>query len=55
MFALKIVTTTFIALLMLVIFIFCFSLKGRDRDKATYIGFSAMEIVYIMALICMWF
>lgn len=54
MYALKIVTTVFIGILMLFILAFCAMLKGKDKQAATYIGFSVMEIVYILALFCMW-
>ena len=50
MYALKVITTALIALMMLIIFWFA---KGK-KDKPTLIGFGFMEIVYILSLICMW-
>lgn len=51
--ALKIVTTTLICIMMLIIFWFCRGLTWKIH-KASIIGFSFMEIVYILSLICMW-
>lgn len=53
MYTLKVVTSVLIALLMLVILLFSRGLHW-NRDKATLIGFSFMEIVYVLSLICMW-
>lgn len=53
MYALKIVTTVFIGLLMLMILLFIRGLYWQ-KDKATIIGFSFMEMVYLLSLICMW-
>ena len=50
MYALKVITTALIALMMLIIFWFA---KGK-KDKPTLIDFGFMEIVYILSLICMW-
>lgn len=51
--ALKIITTTLICILMLTILWFCKGLAWKN-DKASVIGFSFMEIVYILSLISMW-
>ncbi len=53
MYALKIVTTVFVGLLMLMILLFARGLYWQ-KDKATIIGFSFMEAVYVFSLICMW-
>ena len=50
MYALKVITTALIALMMLIIFWFA---KGK-KDKPTIVGFGLMEVVYILSLICMW-
>lgn len=52
MFALKIVTTTFIALFMAAIGWFMTSLTRAD--KASFVCFTAMEVTFIMAIACMW-
>lgn len=53
MYTLKVVTSVFIALMMIIILIFSKNLTWK-RDKASIIGFSLMEIVYILSLVCMW-
>lgn len=53
MYALRIVTTVFIGLLMLMILLFARGLHWQ-KDKPTIIGFSFMEIIYLLSLICMW-
>ncbi len=53
MHTLKIVTTVFVALLMLIILLFSRGLRW-NRDKATVVGFGIMEIVYVLSLICIW-
>lgn len=52
MFILRVATTVLIMLFMLIIGWFLLSTKVSD--KASVVGFSAMEITYIMALICVW-
>ena len=52
MYTLKVITSVLIVFLMLIIFMFSRGLHWK-RDKATIIGFSFMEIVYILSLICM--
>lgn len=53
MHTLKIVTTTLIWILIFIIFAFIRNLIWT-KDKASIVGFSFMEIVYILSLICMW-
>lgn len=54
MHTLKIVTTVFIGILML-IFIIPLKEAIRERNKTNIVGFSFMELVYALSLICMWF
>lgn len=55
MYTLKIITTVLIMLLMLVIWYFMKDYKWkRKRDHASIIGFSIMQLVYFLALVCMW-
>ena len=53
MFALKIVTTVLIGILMLIVLFFVNGMIW-EKDKASIIGFGFMEIVYVLSLICMW-
>lgn len=53
MYALKIVTTVFVVMLMLIILSFSKGMKWK-KDKAAIIGFGYMQISYILCLICMW-
>lgn len=53
MYALKIVTTVFIWILILVIFAVMRSIDEQNR-KASIICFGFMETVYVLSLICMW-
>lgn len=53
MYAFKIVTTTLNALMMGIIFFFMRGLKWKD-DKISMVGFSAMQILYLMNIFCMW-
>ena len=53
MFALKIVTTVLIGILMLIVLFFVNGLIWV-QDKASIIGFGFMEIVYLLSLICIW-
>lgn len=50
--AVKILTTMLIASMMAVVWYFLMDVKLED--KATIAGFSFMELVYILALICIW-
>ena len=52
MYAFRVVTTTLITIMMLVIGWFLFNTK--IKNKASLIGFTAMEIIYFMAIIAMW-
>ena len=51
--ALKIVTTTLICIMILIILWFCKDFTWK-RDKANVVGFGFMEVVYILSLVCMW-
>lgn len=53
MYALKIVTTTLNIIMMSIIFFFMRGLKWKD-DKESVIGFSAVQILYLMNIFCMW-
>lgn len=53
MYAFKIVTTTLNIIMMGIIFFFMRGLKW-EREKGTVIGFSAMQILYLMNIFCMW-
>lgn len=53
MIILKTITTTLIVLMMLVILFFMRGLKGKSQ-KASKVGFSIMELIYGMAIWCMW-
>lgn len=55
MYTLKIITTVLIILLMLVIMSFMKDYKWKHKkDHASIIGFSIMQLVYFLALVCMW-
>ena len=51
--ALKIVTTTLICIMMLIISWFCKGFTWK-RDKASVVGFGFMEIIYLLSVVCMW-
>lgn len=53
MYALKIVTTTLNIIMMCIVFFF---MRGMTwgKDKASVIGFSAMQSLYLMNIFCMW-
>ncbi len=53
MYAFKIITTTLNVIMMGIIFFFMRATEW-EKDKATIIGFSAMQILYLMNLFCMW-
>ena len=53
MYAFKIVTTTFDIIMMCIVFFFMRS-SSWERDKSAIIGFSAMQILYLMNVFCMW-
>lgn len=53
MYAFKIVTTTLNVLIMGIIFFFMHGLSWK-KDNASVIGFSAMQILYLMNIFCMW-
>lgn len=53
MYAFKIVTTTLNILIMAIILWFMSSLDWK-KHKASIIGFSFMQIVYLMNMFCMW-
>lgn len=53
MYALKVVITTLDILMIGIIFFFMRGLKW-GREKGTVIGFSAMQILYLMNIFCMW-
>lgn len=53
MYALKIVITTLNIIMMCIVFFFMRS-SSWERDKPAIIGFSAMQILYLMNLFCMW-
>lgn len=53
MYTLRIITTIFIVILMLIILIFSKGLKW-PKDNASIVGFSVMEVVYALSLICIW-
>ena len=55
MIALRIITTVLIILLMLAIMSFMKDYKWKHKkDHASIIGFSFMQLVYILSLVCMW-
>lgn len=53
MYVFKIVTTILNIFMMGIIFFFMRGLKW-EKDKAPIIGFSAMQILYLMNMFCMW-
>lgn len=53
MYAFKIVTTTLNIIMMSIIFFFMRGLKCKD-DKISMVGFSAMQILYLINMVCMW-
>lgn len=53
MYTLKIITTTLICIMMLIISWFCKDLSWK-RDKASVIGFTFMETTYLLSVFCMW-
>ena len=53
MYEFKILTTVFNILMMCIIFFFMRGITW-EKDKASVIGFSAMQILYLMNLFCMW-
>ena len=55
MIVLRIITTVLIILLMLMIFYFMKDYKWKHKkDHASIIGFSFMQLVYFLSLVCMW-
>lgn len=54
MYALKIVTTTFNIIMMCIVLFFMRS-SSWEIDKSAIIGFSAMQILYLMNLFFMWY
>jgi len=53
MFVFKIVTTVLNIIMMGIIFFFMCATTW-EKDKASVVGFSAMQILYLMNLFCMW-
>lgn len=53
MYAFKIVTTTLNIIMMGIIFFFMHGISWKD-DKVSVIGFSAMQILYLMNIFGMW-
>lgn len=53
MYAFKIVTTTLNIIIMCIIFFWMRGISWK-KDKASVIGFSAMQILYLINIICMW-
>lgn len=53
MYAFKIVTTTLVILIMGVLFFLINDIEWK-KDKATIIGFSLIELLYLMTIIGMW-
>lgn len=53
MYAFKIVTTTLNIIMMVIVFFF---MRGStwEKDKASSIGFSVIQILYMMNIFCMW-
>lgn len=54
MYTLKIITAVFIGILML-IFIIPLKEAIQEKNKASIVSFSFMEVVYTLNLICIWF
>ncbi len=54
MYAFKIVTTTFNVIMMCIIFFFMREISWEE-DKASVVGFSAMQFLYLMNTFCMWY
>lgn len=53
MYVLKIITTVINVIMMSVIFFFMRSITW-EKDKYSVIGFTGMQILYILNMICMW-
>lgn len=53
MYAFQVVTTTLNLLMMGIMFLFMRGLSWK-KEKESVIGFSAMQIVYLMNLFCIW-
>lgn len=53
MHTLKIVTTVLIVILMLIVLLFTRGLTWK-KNKPSLVGFSIMEVVYLLSMICMW-
>lgn len=53
MYAFKIVTTTLNVLIMGILFFFMNGLEWK-KDRKTVIGFSAIELLYLINILCMW-
>lgn len=54
MYTFKIVTTTLNIIMMGIVFFFMRELSWQS-EKESVIGFSAMQILYLMNLLCMWY
>lgn len=52
MLSLRIFTTLCIVSLMMIVFYFLMNVE--IKDKGTIFGFSFMEMVYILSLVCIW-
>lgn len=50
--ALKIFTT--VTILAMTAVVWFFLMNAELKDRATVIGFSFMELVYVLSLICIW-
>lgn len=53
MIIIKTITTVLIVLLMLVIMFFMRGIDSKSQ-KASVVGFSIMELVYALSILCMW-
>lgn len=53
MYTFKIVTTTLNIIMMVFIFFFMRGTSWKDNEESV-IGFSAMQILYLMNILCMW-
>ena len=55
MYALKIITSVLIAIMIVIVSAELISIRWEPKNKATIFGFTFMEIVYVLSIVCIWY
>ena len=52
---LRVVTSILISIMIIIVYSSILGMLGDARNRTTVIGFTFMEIVYVLSIVCIWY